>query len=44
MSDLKISDMMRMQKELFELHKDTWSPMEAEYGRIYAEEYKNKYE
>lgn len=33
MSDLKISDMMNMQKELFELHKDTWSPMEAEYGR-----------
>lgn len=33
MSDLKISDMMSMQKELFELHKDTWPPMEAEYGR-----------
>lgn len=33
MSDLKISDMMSMQKKLFELHKDTWPPMEAEYGR-----------
>lgn len=33
MSDLKISDMMSMQKELFELHKETWSPMEPEYGR-----------
>lgn len=33
MSDLKISDMMNMQKELFELHKDTWSPMEPKYGR-----------
>ena len=44
MSDLKISDMMSMQKELFELHKDTWSPMEADNGRIYTEEYKNKYE
>lgn len=31
MSDLKISDMMRMQK-------DKWSPMEAEYSRNYAEE------
>ena len=33
MSDLKISDMMSMQKKLYELHKDTWSPMEPEYGR-----------
>ena len=31
--DLKISQMMEMQKELFALHKDTWSPMEAEYGK-----------
>ena len=33
MSDLKISDMMSMQNELFKLHKDTWQPMEAEYGQ-----------
>ena len=31
--DLSISRMMQMQKELFALHKDTWSPMEPEYGR-----------
>lgn len=33
MSDLRISDMMRLQTELFELHKNSWSPMEAEYGQ-----------
>lgn len=33
MSDLKISDMMEMQKSLYEIHKDSWSPMEPEYGR-----------
>ena len=33
MSDLRISDMMKMQKELWELHKDSWSPLEAKYGR-----------
>ncbi|MCT4660430.1 MAG: hypothetical protein N4A40_01115 [Tissierellales bacterium] len=31
--DLQISEMMKMQKALFELNKDKWSPMEAEYGR-----------
>lgn len=31
--DIKISEMMEMQKELWELHKDKWSPMEAKYGR-----------
>lgn len=31
--DLKISQLMEMQKALFELHKDTWSPMVPEYGR-----------
>lgn len=31
--DIKISDMMRMQMELWELHKDAWSPMEPGYGR-----------
>ena len=33
MNDLKISEMLEMHKELFELHKDEWSPMEAKYGR-----------
>jgi len=31
--DLSISQMLSMQQELFEIHKDTWSPMEPEYGR-----------
>lgn len=31
--DLSISQMMDMQRELFERHKDTWSPMEPEYGK-----------
>ena len=31
--DLKVSDMMKMQRELWELHRDKWSPMEPEYGR-----------
>lgn len=31
--DLSISDMMRMQRKLFERNKDHWSPMEPEYGR-----------
>lgn len=31
--DMKISEMMEMQKELWELHKEKWSPMEAEYGK-----------
>lgn len=29
----KISNMMDMQMELREQHKDTWPPMEAESGR-----------
>lgn len=33
MNDIKISDMMEMQKELFELHKDSWPPMKPEYGK-----------
>ena len=33
MADIKISDMMEMQIELWKKHQDTWSPMEAEYGR-----------
>ena len=31
--DLSISQMMQLQRELFELHKDKWSPMEPEYGK-----------
>ena len=31
--DLTISQMMRLQQELFEPHKDKWSPMEPEYGK-----------
>ena len=31
--DISVSQMMHMQKELFELHKDKWSPMEPEYGK-----------
>lgn len=31
--DLTISQMLQMQRELFEPHKDKWSPMEPEYGK-----------
>lgn len=31
--DLSISQMMQLQKELFEPHKDQWHPMEPEYGK-----------
>lgn len=31
--DLSISQMMKMPKELFDPHKDTWLPMEPEYGK-----------
>lgn len=31
--DLSISQMMQMQKKLFEPHKDTWHPMEPEFGK-----------
>lgn len=33
MQDLSISDMMAMQQELWEIHKDSWSPMEPQYAR-----------
>ncbi len=33
--DLSISQMMQMQKQLFEPHKDTWPPMKPEYGKDY---------
>ena len=31
--DLTISQMLRFQQELFEKHKDSWSPLEPEYGK-----------
>lgn len=31
--DLSISQMMQMQKELFEPNRDKWSPMEPEFGK-----------
>ena len=31
--DLSISQMMQLQKELFDPHKDKWHPMEPEYGK-----------
>lgn len=31
--DMKISEMMKMQMELWEENKEKWSPMEAKYGR-----------
>lgn len=33
MSDIKISEMMEMQRELWKLHQSTWPPMEPAYGR-----------
>lgn len=34
--DLSISEMMRMQQRLFEPHKDSWLPMEPEYGKDFV--------
>ena len=31
--NLSISEMMEMSNKLWEKHKDTWSPMEPEYGK-----------
>ena len=31
--DIKFSEMMNMQMNLWEINKDKWSPMEAKYGR-----------
>ena len=31
--DLSISQMLQLQRELFEPHKDKWHPMEPEYGK-----------
>ena len=33
MADIRISDMMKMQTQLWEKHREKWSPMEAAYGR-----------
>lgn len=33
MNDISIKEMMDLQIKLWEQHKDTWSPMEPEYGR-----------
>ena len=33
MKDIKISDMMKMQMNLWECNKEKWSPMEPKYGR-----------
>lgn len=32
-TDLSISQMMQLQKELFELHKDKWPPVEPQFGK-----------
>ncbi len=31
--DLKMSDMMQMQRDLHRLHEHDWSPLEPEYGK-----------
>jgi len=31
--DLTISQMMQLQKELFDVHKDQWFPLAPEYGK-----------
>ena len=33
--DLSISEMLEMSQKLWELHKDTWSPMEPEEGKTF---------
>ena len=33
--DLKVSEMLTMQKELYALHEGQWFPLEPEYGRNY---------
>ena len=33
MADLSFSELMELQRALYEQHRDTWSPMEAQYGR-----------
>ena len=36
MADIKISDMMRMQMNLWEQHKDTWSPWKQNSEEFYT--------
>lgn len=33
MKDLKLSEMIAMQRELYEVNKDNWNPLEAQYGK-----------
>lgn len=33
MNDLKISEIMKMQEDLYELNKKNWNPLESEYGK-----------
>ncbi|MFD3157669.1 MazG nucleotide pyrophosphohydrolase domain-containing protein [Haloimpatiens sp. FM7330] len=33
--DLKVSEMLKLSRELWEKHKDTWAPMEPEYGKTF---------
>lgn len=33
MKDLKISDVMKMQFNLYELNRENWNPLEPEYGK-----------
>lgn len=34
--DLSISQMMQLQRELYEPHRDKWQPMEPEYGKDFV--------
>ena len=34
--DLSISQMLHLQQELYEPHKDIWHPMEPEYGKDFV--------
>lgn len=36
MADLKISELMELQRALWERHRDTWAPMEPQYGRDFV--------
>ena len=38
--DLSIHQMMQLQRELFEPHKDTWSPMEPEFGKDFIKKFR----
>ena len=33
MKDLSVSDMLHMQRELYEAHKNKWAPLEAKYAK-----------